>query len=260
MPGTGFRYASSSVAASVVVVASSASSDEGTATTDDFDADGAPGTKVTVAVADCSAPKVAVTVFVSAFVDFSVTEHAPAASVERLANENVSPVPVASKFTVAPPTGFPYRSRRVAATVAVAVSSATRLVGSADSDDFAETGAPAVNVTFVSSDSPPPNDAVTVFSSALVLASVIDAVPAVPVVAVEDERVFAVPVTENVTVWPGAGLPWASLSTMARTDAAVPSATSVEGDAESVERGEPAGAPGRNVAYGVRGRLGSLGG
>src|SRR4051812_25055945 len=110
---------------------------------------------------------VAVTVLVSAFVDFRVVEKTPPTPVVPVGAARVLALPVLASDTAWPTTPLPLASWTVRVSVVQALPSATTEAGLATSVEVALLGGPTVKVTAAVAVAAP-KVAVTVLASALV--------------------------------------------------------------------------------------------
>ena len=173
----------------------------GVATSELVLATGAPATKATCPVIDAPAA-IAVTVFVSALVDFSVVANRPLLSVLPDAAANVLLLPLLASVTAKLGTGLPNASRTTKLRAVVAVPLATTLLGDRVSARSAEAGAPATKVTFACGVAAPALS-VIVLASALFDRSVAENWPALVVLPLVSENVSLPPalLLASVTAW-----------------------------------------------------------
>ena len=174
----------------------------GVAISDDWAATGAPATNTAWALT-FALPASAVTVFVSAFVDARVVAYTPPPLLLPLAAPNTSAVPLADKATACAGTRLANWSRRVTVTPAVALPSATTVLGDRATVDVAVTAVPATKDTDTCGEALAAVK-VMVFASALVERTVEAICPLASVVPVGDENVsLLLLLLVNVPLWLG---------------------------------------------------------
>jgi len=187
-----------------------------------------PGVNVTDTVS-VTLPTLAVTLFVSAFVDVSVALNVPSAAVTPLALVSVVcpavnrfPLPLAVTVTLFPLSAFPLASVTVAVIVVDVVPSATTVLGLAVTESCVCAVVACLNVTAVVSSAvcAVPTVNVTLSLCATLDVSVAASTPpafvapvtVAPLVSPLPANVFPLPLALNVTAWFPIGFPFASFS------------------------------------------------